>query len=145
MRTITITITIPEGATVSVGGASDPAAVEWRTEPADWLGRYWSQYLSDNGKKVFRQAARTEQHGGPGYTLQELAQALSIDYESLKSYHRSAGRSARRWQNDTGMPVPIRLEPIDYAWDERAQGNRTKYRLPTGVAESILALEESGQ
>lgn len=145
MATITITITLPEGATVDVVGTPDPAKVEWRTEPHDWVGRFWTQYLSENGKKVFRQAARTEQFAGPGYTLEELARALSIDYESLKSYHRSAGRSAKRWQNETGMPVPIRLEPIEYAWDEGAQGNRTRYRLPSGVARSILDLEESGQ
>ena len=33
------------------------------------------------------------------------------------------------------MREPIYLEPVKYAWDERAQGNRTKYRLPEDVAE----------
>src|SRR6266511_2304774 len=123
MPEVTITISVPEGTTINIAGvesALDPATVPWQIEPPDWVGRYWQQYLSNNGRKVFGQAARHERRYGPGYTLEELAHELSIDYESIKSYHRSAGRSAKRWRNETGMPEPIRLEVLDYGWDETA-------------------------
>jgi hypothetical protein len=144
MPEITIKITVPEGATVNVAEAAlDASAIEWKTEPPDWVGRYWRQYLSKNGRTVFGQAARTEQVKGRGYTLEELAHYLSIDYESIKSFHRSAGRSAKRWRQQTGTREPIYLDPVEYSWNEKAQGNRTTYRLPPGVADQIAELERS--
>jgi len=143
MPEITITITVPEGTTITVAGADQPpkaTSPSDHEEPPDHIGRYW-HYLSHNGRKVFGQAARQELHYGPGYTLEDLAHALSIDYESVKSYHRSTGRAAKVWYRDTGLEAPIRLVSEDYDWDPDHQGWRSKYHLPEGVAERVRELE----
>jgi len=145
MPEITITISIPEGTTINVGGLEAVLADTAKSstdEPPDHTGRYWKQYLSTNGRKVFGQAARTERFSGPGYTLEDLADALSIDYPTIKSYHRSTGRAAKRWRRDTGLREPIRLEPVDYApKDAEDDAWRTQYKLPDLIAEEIAELE----
>src|SRR5947209_7627643 len=96
--TITLTIDLPDGSDVrvdteqsgtdAVASAPDPKQVE----------EYW-HYLSDNGRRLYRAAAVLERHQGP-FTLSELAQAMSITRGSVQSYHRTSGRSARKWRED---------------------------------------------
>lgn len=103
------------------------------------LGEYWSA-LSDNGRSVFRGAAQIENRRGPGYTLDDIAEVLNISVSSVRSMHRSTGRTARSWRTHTGTEAPIGLIVQSYGWDAERGGNRTRYRLPPGVAEAIANL-----
>jgi hypothetical protein len=141
MPTVTITIEAPEGFTISVdqqevgaperAGSADRQAVE----------RYFRDYLSDNGRELYRAAARREQDHGPDYTLSELASDLKIGYSSAQSMHRTSGRSARRWKAETKTEAPIQLIDTSYDYIPEEGGRRTRYRLPAGVAEIIGTLE----
>jgi hypothetical protein len=140
MPTTTITLIlqldVPEGTTVSIAqpvqmGTAERGAVE----------RYFSDYLSDNGRRVFRAAAELDARSPEPYSLEAIAEHAGIDYASIQSMHRSTGRTAKRWEKETGTPAPFRLEHDDrYEWDEEKQGMRTTYRLDEGVADAILAL-----
>jgi hypothetical protein len=137
MPILTISIEFPEGTTISINGS--PAG--WPEPPllaADQVEKYWSEYLTANGRKVFKAAARIEDHRGPGYTFEDLARNLSVTYESVKSMHRSTGRTAKRWRHEQGTGEPIKLFWVDYI-DSHA-GKRTTYRLSPGVASAILDL-----
>jgi hypothetical protein len=140
MPTITIEITVPEGAQIVVREEPDTPEAGSHSRSAEDIERYFRQYLSDNGRKLYAAAARIEQHSGAGYTLSDIAQNLSIDYPSAQSYHRTSGRSARRWKDDTGTQTPIELVDTAYEWVEEEQGMRTRYQLPPGVAAIIANL-----
>lgn len=103
--------------------------------------RYWRDYLSASGRRFYRAAATVEQFRGPGFTLDDIAESLSVTPESVRSYHRNSGRSARRWREDTESKEPIRLNWITYAHDQSSDGMRTAYRLPEGVADEIQWLK----
>jgi hypothetical protein len=134
--TISITITLPEGASVDIAEA--PASAE--PSLAARVESYWNQ-LSDNGKRVFAAAARIEDFTGPGFTFDDIAEKLSIPYESAKSMHRTSGRTARKWREDTATEPPIDLVDMgEYGWKQERGGQRTVYRLPKGVAELLLDL-----
>jgi hypothetical protein len=142
MPTITITIDVPDGTAVSVDNAPDeeltPEAgtVTEKVLPGG-VERYYRSYLSDNGRELYEAAAAIERESGPGYTLNDIAERMGREYESAQSIHRTTGRSARRWRDDTDTEAPIRLEWMDYTWDESEGGMRTSYRLPEGVADEI--------
>ncbi len=128
----------PGGARGATAGAeSCPAAA---TSPEADIERYWRDYLSDNARRLFRAAANTESFRGPGYTLEEIAASLSINYESVRSFQQTSGRIARKWREDTGTAAPIRLEWERYAEDRGHGGMRTSYHLPLGVADAIRDL-----
>lgn len=136
--TLTITITLPEGASIET--VEEEAATSSEPSLAELVADYWSR-LSDNGKRIFAAAARIENHAGPGFTLDDIAQNLSITYESAKSMHRTAGRTARKWREDTATEPPIDLVDLgEYGWKKAHGGERTVYRLPEGVAELISKL-----
>jgi hypothetical protein len=103
------------------------------------VDEYWSA-LSDNGRRVFRAAAQIEERRGPGYTLDDIAEVLGISVASVRSMHRSTGRTARSWRSHTGTEAPIELVVQSYGWDPDRRGNRTRYRLPPGVADAITGL-----
>ena len=109
----------------------------------DLVERYWSA-LSDNGRAIFGAAAAIESEHGPGYTLEDIAEHLDLDYESVRSMHRSTGRTAKAWRRDSGTEEPIRLEWERYDWDESRGGRRTSYRLPSGVADLVNELRDRG-
>jgi hypothetical protein len=113
------------------------AKKETEKPDADRVEQYW-RALSDNGREVFRAAARIESRRRSGYSLHDIAELLGTSYESVRSMHRSTGRTAKRWRRETGTEEPIRLVTEDYRWDESRKGNRTFYRLPPGVADLIL-------
>ena len=140
MPTLEIKLTVPEGTTIQVAGlnAQNATATPSLDNPVE---RYFNEYLSNNGRKVFAAAARIEDfRGRPGFTLEDLAASLSVDYESVKSWHRTAGRSAKRWRKETGTQEPIRFDWIDYKEFEPGTGERTAYRLPQDIAEIICSL-----
>ena len=135
--TISITITLPEGASVDVAEASVSAA---ETSLPVRVEKYWNR-LSDNGKRVFAAAARIEDFTEAGFTFDDIAENLSITYESVKSMHRTAGRTARKWREETGTEPPVDLVDMgEYGWKQERGGQRTVYRLPEGVADLILDL-----
>lgn len=107
------------------------------------VAQYWSA-LSENGRKIFRSAAQIERRRGPGYTLDDIGEVLGLPYESVRSMHRSTGRTAKSWRRETGTEEPIKLEAESYSWDESRNGNRTAYHLPPGVADLIDKLEDEG-
>jgi hypothetical protein len=140
---ITLTLNVPDGTTFEVAESQKPAAP---APMSDAVKKYWQEYLSSNGRKIYRAAANIETlpTKGPGYTFEDVAAALSITYESAKSMHRTSGRSARKWRDDTGAQEPIRLEEIEYVEVDENHSQRTTYRLPPGIAEEIytnLALD----
>jgi hypothetical protein len=47
--------------------------------------RYWSEYLSDNGRSLYRAAAELERAQGPGHTLGDIADHMGIAYASAQS------------------------------------------------------------
>lgn len=135
--TLNITITLPEGASVEV---VENRAKDSEPSLAERVEDYWHR-LSDNGKRVYAAAARIESHRGPGFTFDDIAENLSITYESAKSMHRTAGRTARKWREDTGTEPPFDLVDTDeYGWKQERGGERTVYCLPEGVAELISSL-----
>ncbi|HEV2999988.1 MAG TPA: hypothetical protein VGW75_04535 [Solirubrobacteraceae bacterium] len=142
LPTITITIDVPEGAAVDVGGlpaeelSPEAGTVQTKMVPGG-VERYWRGYLSDNGRELYGAAAAIEREIGIGYTLADIAERMGRKYASAQSIHRTTGRSARKWKDDTGTEAPIRLEWIEYEWDESEGGMRTQYRLPEGVADEI--------
>jgi hypothetical protein len=140
MAVIEFSITVPEGTSVRISGLED-AVVQGSTE--DQVARYW-RALSDNGRKIFAAAARIEIGSGPGFTLEDIAENLSLPYASVQSMHRSTGRTAKAWRRDTGAGEPIKLEWEDYDWDQNRKGNRTSYHLPPGIADEIKALAAEG-
>jgi hypothetical protein len=134
--TLTISFTVPEGTDIQITGLAADAASIPSTEA---VLRYW-RALSYNGRKLYGQAARLEQHQG-SFTLEDIAAHLSIDYESAQSYHRTSGRTAKAWVRDAGEPEPpIRLLAIDYPETATGTGRRTIYTLPPGVADLIADL-----
>jgi hypothetical protein len=138
---MTISLDLPEGTRVSIAGIEGAALVEDESSPsADPIQEYWDDYLSDNGRKIFETAARIQDVHGPGFTLEDVAQTLSLNYESVKSMHRSTGRTRKRWERERNTPAPIQLAWKDYSWEEASGGQRTRYYLPDGLADAILAL-----
>jgi hypothetical protein len=111
------------------------------TTDLEQVERYFRHYLSENGRRLYAAAGRIEQQPGPAYTLSDIATALHIDYASAQSYHRSSGRAARRWKEDTGTLAPVRLVEVAYEWVPDENGMRTRYWLPAGVAEIITNLD----
>jgi hypothetical protein len=131
-KTIRITIEVPDGAAVMISSTEDEGESD--------VANYWSEYLSDNGRALYGAAAKVELSQGPGYTLNAIAEAMSISYESAQSIHRTTGRTAKRWANDSGGEAPIYLISMGYDWSDEHGGMRTTYRLPEGVAEEIATL-----
>jgi hypothetical protein len=107
------------------------------------IERYWRDYLSDNGRKLFRAAALLEDHQGPGYTLEDIARSLSITYESVRSFKQTNGRVERKWREDTDTEPPIRLEWDAYRSEGGDSGMRTVYHLPEGVADAVRVIASS--
>ena len=75
-----------------------------------------------------------------GFTLEDLAGSLSLDYESVRSFKQTLGRASKRWKADTGSGEPLWLEYTDY--NETDGGMRCKYSLPEGMTEAILELSD---
>lgn len=142
MPIITIHLDVPEGTTVKVTEGPDESlspeagTITAQTTPDD-VERYWRKYLSDNGRELYGAAAAIERESGSGYTLNDIAERMGREYASAQSIHRTTGRSARKWKENNSTEAPIRLEWIDYDWDDAEGGMRTSYRLPEGVADLI--------
>lgn len=142
MPTITVRIDVPEGSTVTTEEGPDETlsqeagTVETKTIPGG-VERYWRSYLSDNGRACYGAAAKIERESGPGYTLNDVAEQMDRKYESVLSIHRTTGRSARKFKDDTGADAPIRLDWMEYEWNDSEGGMRTSYGLPEGVADEI--------
>lgn len=137
MPRITIHIDAPEGCEITVVQDKQQRA-EAPTPDEDAVETYWRDYLSDNGRRLYGAAADFELANGIGYTLSHIGQRMGKSYESARSYHRTSGRSARRWRDDGGGDAPIVLVDMGYSWDPEFDGMRTSYRLPEGVAEKIV-------
>lgn len=138
---LNIALDLPEGTRVSIQGLEGVHVESDTSSPGfDPVTKYWEEYLSDNGRKVFGAAAGLEDLRGSGYTFEDIAQHLSLDYESVKSMHRSTGRTAKRWRQDQGSEPPIRLVYDEYLRDPARDVHRTTYHLEPGVADAILAL-----
>ena len=141
---ITIRIEVPDDAEVTIERDDDapaPDVVAEAEAPSSQpvlsaeVERYWRVYLSDNGRELYGAAAAIERESGPGYTLNDIASRMGREYAGAQSIHRTTGRSARKWHDDTGTDAPIQLVWLDYDWVEAEGGMRTSYRLPVGVAE----------
>ena len=140
MPTLKIQFEVPEGTTIQILGLDGPqvSVLPLIESPVE---RYFNDFLSNNGRKVFAAAARIEDfRGRPGFTLDDIAADLGEKYESVKSWHRTSGRSAKRWRKETGTQEPIRLDWIDYREFDDGVGERTAYRLPDDVAAIIRDL-----
>jgi hypothetical protein len=111
MPTLEFKITVPEGTTVNIVGLEGAVTT---TTPEDAAERYWRDYLSDNTRKLLAAAVRLQEIRRPGFTLEDIADNLSITYESVRSYKQTLGRPSRRWKEDTGTPEPIQLRWNDY-------------------------------
>lgn len=143
MPTIEIRITLPEGTDVKVEQLDPGQAAPRELQPgpaSEPIATYWRTYLSDNARKVFRTAARIEEVTGPGFTFDDIARSLRVTHDTVQSWHRTTGRTAKRWRADTNTQEPVHLEEVDYAWRENVAGMRTSYRLPAGVEERIREL-----
>ncbi|MFY9487494.1 MAG: hypothetical protein WAP35_02195 [Solirubrobacterales bacterium] len=143
-QTVTITLTIPDGAQIQIGEAlvsSSSTPAPFAQSSSQDIADYWTDYLSDNGRKIFEHAARIQDHTNAPFTLEDIAHNAGIDYESAKSMRITAGRSARKWRDDhNGTAAPIDLDWKTYSWDRSKSGSRTSYSLPEPVVHEILAL-----
>ncbi len=106
---------------------------------AERVRRYWT-YLSPNGRLIHRTAALLELEKGGSYTQEEIAAQLGIGYGTVRSFHRTSGRSARKWTDDTGSEAPVRLEKTGDYDTLDGGGWRTKYAMPEGVAAIVAQL-----
>lgn len=138
MPKLIITLDLPEGTTVSLSGeAGIVVSPESGRDPVE---EYWTDFLSPSGRKLYQGAAEVEVAQGPGFSLEDIAKHLRVDYESVKSYHRNSGRTAARWEREKGSPAPVRLVfDGNYGPQEGATGWRSRYRLPQEVADEVLA------
>jgi hypothetical protein len=140
MPLLEIKLNLPEGTKVEIAGLENLAS-EDGDAGEEAIRHYFNEYLSNNGRKVFGAAARIEDfQGRPGFTLDDVAASLSVTYETVKSWHRTTGRSAKRWRRERGTTEPVRFEWIDYSPIDKAGAQRTIYRLPAQVAEVIREL-----
>lgn len=142
MPTIEIRLTVPEGTDISI--VTEEGDVQTATSSED-VERYWLDYLSGNARKIYWAAARIEMERGPGFTLEDIASTISqttesVEYETVRSFHRTSGRTAKRWRDENGTDEPIRLIETNYGWDDGKEGMRTAYRMPPGVAATINAV-----
>jgi len=138
MPRLTLTLDLPEGTIVSL---SSETGIEVSPERGrDPVEEYWTDYLSPSGRKLYRAAAEIQDTRGPGFSLEDVARHLSVDYESVKSYHRNSGRTAARWEREKGNSAPVQLVfDGNYGPQEGISGWRSRYRLPDGVDGKILA------
>jgi hypothetical protein len=139
--TITITIDIPDGSSVQFGGSSPAASTGSSPTPNEIVDRYWNDYLSDNGRRLYAAAARAELAAeDDAFTLENVAEQMGVEYATAQSIHRTAGRGARVWREETGLEPVIRLDNEDYRYDAAHEGMRSTYRLPEGIADQIVHL-----
>jgi hypothetical protein len=134
-----IRITVPDGTTIKFVGPSgdEIAIVGGDAESADAVERYYREYLSPNARKVYAAAARIELFSGPGYSLADIAANISqteesVRVETVRSQHRTSGRTAKRWHQENGTEAPIRLVGT---WND--SGQHYDYELPPGVAQRV--------
>lgn len=144
-----ITVIVPKGVSVVVveedGTLAAPSTMPTSAARTEDVERYWREFLSDSGKKIFATAALIERQSGPGFTLDEIAANRSIDYESAKAWHRNTGRTAKRWREETGTKEPIRLlDTGEYRWRPEYSGDRTTYQLTPGIAQIVIDLFSAG-
>lgn len=141
MPTMTIALDVPEGTEIKITGVEGGTIVAGPGGGRDPVEEYWNDYLTESGRKVYETAAKIEEVHGPGYSFEDMAHTISVDYESIKSYHRNSGRTAVRWRREKGeAEPPIRLVHTDYGPQVGASGDRSRYELPPGVADKIIAL-----
>ena len=110
MATLELKLTVPDGTKVTIFGAEGATIVPDDAAREDNIERYWRDYLSDNARKVFGAAARIETFRGPGYTLEDIAQNLSITYESVghAPHERPNGKEVARRYGYRGTHSPCR-------------------------------------
>jgi len=136
MAQITITIDVPDTATVAVE-APEPQAPEGGSSTLeDRVHDYW-EFITDNGRKLFGAMAKLEVESGE-FTFDEVAEHLGEPLEAIQAYNRNAGRGASVWKRDTGSDAPI------YAIAQGLQPGRRRarmFRLPDGVAEIVVRLD----
>ena len=141
MPQVTITINIPEGAEINISGASDPSGADDALDGRA-VKRYFSIYLSDNGRRLFRAVAKVQLTDGPGFTFDDVAKQLGESYGTTLSLHRTTGRAARKWHDDTGSEAPIGLADLSYEWVPEVDGMRTRYEMREDLAEIIAQLDD---
>ena len=144
MAATEIKLIVPKGTSITIVEAEEERSPEPHrppTPPRKVVERYWRDYLSESGRKIFETAALIERESGPGFTLDEIADARSTDYDTAKAWHRNTGRTAKRWREETQTPEPLFLEDMnEYGWRSEFGGDRTVYRLPPGVQGMILEI-----
>jgi hypothetical protein len=140
MPTLQITFTIPAGTTVNIAGLEGAMVASPLVAQEEAIKDYWRHYLSDNSRKVFGAAARIEEVRGPGFTFDDIASTVSQTYESVRSLHRTSGRTAKKWRAEKGIDEPVRLDEVEYAEGTTGEGWRTRYQLPPGVAAIVVDL-----
>lgn len=138
MPKLIITLDLPEGTTVSLAGdAGIDVSADVGLDPVE---EYWSNYLSPSARRLYRAAAEIEKSDGSGFSLEDIARRLELEYDSVKSHHRNSGRTATKWEREKGNPAPVRLVfDGNYGPQEGADGWRSRYKLPGGVADKVLA------
>jgi hypothetical protein len=141
MQTITLTINVPDGTDVMIDQAKN-----FRSSPASnadpqAIERHFCRYLSSNGRRLFGAVARVQQSRGSGFTFDDVANELSESYSTTLSFHRTTGRAARRWKDETKDDAPIWLEDLTYDWVPEVDGMRTRYEMPSEIAKVVAGLE----
>lgn len=133
--TITISIDLPDGAEIRVEQTSTQAPQETPVE------EYFCNYLSDNGRQVFGAAAAMSRRGVEKYTFEQIAEVLERPVGTILSWHRSTGRTAKRWEREKGQAAPILLDWKGFI--ESPTGNRNVYSLPSDVAAHVPELGDA--
>ena len=123
-----------EGGSVEIE-APDETGSETSSVDKDRVKRYF-EYHTGNGKKLFRAMAAQELESCP-WSFDEIAERLGNSHSEVLALNRNAARTVRLWKRDTGTEPPFKPIP---------QGNvpgraRKTFRLPEGVAETIVSLD----
>jgi hypothetical protein len=145
MKTIEISLTIhlPDGVELAspvVKTTEHPAEGIPDVDPVD---RFWRE-IGPMAKELFRAAALIETTTGPGYTFEDIAFKMGVDHSSVLAFNRNAGRTSTWWERTTGTPPPIRLEELDYVYDDSG-AKRMRVKLVPELAERILDLPYAEQ
>ncbi|MFI4991285.1 MAG: hypothetical protein ACHQHO_10295 [Solirubrobacterales bacterium] len=142
-RILRLILEVPDGVTIKVEGIE--SATDAREMSAGEAVRdYWQHYLSSNSRKIFLSAARIEERRGPGFTLEDIATDLRLDYKRVRSFHRTSGRAAKKWREEKGVEAPIRLDEVEYPQTPDGVGRRTRYELPNDVAQLVVGMQPGG-
>ena len=120
MPTLEFKITVPDGTTVAITGLDALVATPTAMPQEEAVERYLREYLSDNTRKLFRQAAAIETSAGPATPWRTLPSTSASTTRASAASPRPRGASRaggamrlphRSRSDSNGRTTPRRVRP----------------------------------